>query len=89
MNLYEIVIESDPYEGHAEYYASTIVATDTEAPAGTVPADVMRHADMLRRIVGSHATMCIGWHELKNTSKPGSASTVWLYGPNRGRTTAA
>ena len=83
MNLYEIVVEVDPATGYADHYSSTIVCTDTEVPAGEVPGDVLRHAEMLRRIAHpTVATVSIGWHQPKNTSKPGTASTIWLTGPN-------
>jgi len=80
MNTYEIeVVMFRDHDGDiVNYVHSTIVTTDTEVPAGMVPDDVLRHAEMLRRIVGAGATANVGWHTPKNVSRPGSAETIWL-----------
>jgi hypothetical protein len=78
MNTYEIAISlyRDIDGGIVDFHSSTIVRCDIEVPAGTIPASVIRHAEMLRTIVAHHAEVEVSWHELANLTATGCHSSA-------------
>ena len=70
--LYEIELSNEALD----YWDSRVVE-GPDAPAGEVPASVLRYADMLSRVAGQNSDIRIGATRLVTLDDRGVTSSAW------------